>query len=79
MCLIKQGHRSIVASYDLAGLEEHIDTLSGSTDNIELLDQVLAEVDSDDPDVWYPILRERIALRRSVGKRASRELAEMVD
>lgn len=77
MCLIKQGHRSIVASYDLAGMEEYIDTLSGSTDNIELLDQVLAEVETDDPEVWYPILRERIALRRSVGKKAARELADM--
>jgi type IV secretion system protein VirB4 len=77
MCLIKQGHRSIVASYDLTGMEEFLDTLSGSTDNIELLDQVLAELDNDDPDVWYPILRERIALRRSVGKKASRALAEM--
>ena len=79
MCLIKQGHKSIVASYDLAGLDEYIDTLSGSTDNIELLDQVLAEVESEDPDVWYPVWRERIALRRSVGKKASRELADMAD
>lgn len=76
-CLIKQGHRSIVASYDLAGLEEHLDTLSGSTDNIELLDQVLAELDTEDPDVWYPILRERIDLRRSLGRKERRKRAEL--
>jgi len=70
MCLIKQGHRSAVASYDLSGLGEYIDVLSGSTDNIELLDQVLAELETDDPEVWLPVLHERIALRRSLGKRS---------
>lgn len=70
MCLIKQGHRSAVASYDLGNLGEFMDVLSGSTDNVELLDQILAELDNDDPAVWLPILRERIALRRTIGKAA---------
>jgi len=68
MCLIKQGHRSTVASYSLEGLEEFIDILSGSTDNIQLLDQIRAELETDDPQTWLPVLRERIALRRSIGK-----------
>lgn len=76
MCLIKQGHRSAVASYDLGPLGEYIDVLSGSTDNIELLDQVLAELETDDPEIWLPVLHERIALRRSVGKRERRKQAE---
>lgn len=68
--LVKQGHRSALAKLDLKGFGDDLDVLSGSTDNVELLDVIRAEIGSDDPDEWMPVLRERIALRRSIGKAA---------
>lgn len=62
--LVKQGHRSAVARFDLSGMPDMIPLISGSLDNVELLDQIRAEV-SEDPDVWEPILLERIAARRA--------------
>lgn len=67
--LIKQGHQSAVAKLDLAGFDDEMDILSGTTDNVELLDQIRVELGSDDPTVWMPVLKERIALRRMIGRR----------
>lgn len=69
MFLVKQGHQSAIARLDLSGglFDDVLDVLSGSTDNVELLEQIRAEV-GDDPAVWLPIFHERIALRRSVGR-----------
>ncbi|WP_321874486.1 VirB4 family type IV secretion/conjugal transfer ATPase [Burkholderia ubonensis] len=65
--LVKQGQRSAVVKLDLGGLDQILDVLSGSTDNVELLDTIRAEV-GDDPADWLPVFRERLALRRSIGK-----------
>lgn len=62
--LVKQGHRSAIAKFDLAGMPDMIHLISGSLDNVELLDQIRAEV-GDDPEVWEPILLKRIADRRA--------------
>jgi len=40
--------------------------LSGTTDNIELLDGIRAEV-GDDPLAWLPVFHERLAKRRATG------------
>ena len=58
MFLVKQGHRSAVARLDLGGLDDELAILSGTTDNIELLDRVIEE-HGDDPDVWLPIFHSR--------------------
>jgi len=67
--LVKQGHQSAIARLDLGGglFDDVLDVLSGSTDNVELLDQVRAEV-GDDPAAWLPVFHERIAYRKSVGR-----------
>lgn len=62
--LVKQGHRSAVAKFNLAGMPDMIHLISGSLDNVELLDQIRAEV-GDDPELWEPILLQRIANRRA--------------
>ncbi|OPY76827.1 MAG: Type IV secretion system protein virB4 [Syntrophorhabdus sp. PtaU1.Bin153] len=63
MFLVKQGHSGTVASLDLRGFDDELVVLSGSLDNVALLDQIMASV-GDDPDVWLPRLlqqcRERI-------------------
>jgi type IV secretion system protein VirB4 len=62
--LFKQGHESAIVQFDLTGLDEAIWVLSGSTDNVRLLDAVRAEV-GDDPDNWLPVLFQRIRERKA--------------
>ena len=65
--LVKQGHRSAILRYDLSSMPDMLNILSGSLDNVELLDAIRAEV-GDDPDIWEPILQARIAARRQLIK-----------
>ncbi|HDR9078481.1 TPA: VirB4 family type IV secretion/conjugal transfer ATPase [Burkholderia vietnamiensis] len=62
--LVKQGHRSAIGRLDLAGLGDVLDVLSGTTDNVELLDAIRAEV-GDMPKDWLPVFHERLAKRRA--------------
>lgn len=62
--LIKQGHRSVIARFDLKNMPDVLNIISGSLDNVELLDQIREEM-GDDPAVWEPELQRRITSRRS--------------
>lgn len=68
MFLVKQGHRSAVVKFDLGGMTDILNVISGTTDNIELLDQIRKDV-GDDPEVWRPIFHERTSQRRALLKR----------
>ena len=61
--LVKQGHSSAIVQFDLGGMTDLLNVLSGTTDNVALLDQIRAEV-GDDPTDWLPIFHERIAARK---------------
>jgi type IV secretion system protein VirB4 len=63
LMLIKQGHKTAVARLDLRGFNDELVVLSGSADNIALLDEIIQEV-GEDPAVWLPILQERVRRRR---------------
>jgi len=65
--LYKQGHQAVIARLDLSGMDEQLIVLSGSTDNVLLLDDIRAEV-GDEPDVWLPILTRRVAQRKLVAQ-----------
>jgi type IV secretory pathway VirB4 component len=78
MFLIKQGHNSALAHLDLSNardedgnitvsFDDELSILSGSTDNLELLDNLLAEV-GEDPSVWIPLFHERRKARRAASK-----------
>jgi len=56
--LIKQGQASAVAKLNLAGLDDEIAVLSGRTETINLLSDIIEEV-GDDPEVWLPIFHAR--------------------
>jgi type IV secretion system protein VirB4 len=58
-CLIKHGSDSIVAKLDLSGLEDLIPVLSGTAENVRLLQAILSE-HGEEPDVWLPIFRKRV-------------------
>lgn len=56
--LIKQGQKSVVAQLDLAGMDDEISVLSGTTANVELLAEIRKEV-GEDPKDWMPIFQTR--------------------
>ncbi len=53
MFLVKQGHNSVICRLDLGPFKDELKVLSGSTDNILLVEQLRAEL-GDDPDLWLP-------------------------
>jgi type IV secretory pathway VirB4 component len=69
--LVKQGHTSAVAQLNLAGFSRELAILSGSTDNVALLHEVMAEV-GEDPAAWMPVFHARREARLTAQKRAWR-------
>jgi len=74
--LVKQGHRSALVRFNLEDVKDsdgntmlsfsdELAILSGSSDNIELLDQVLQEV-GDVPAHWLPVFHQRRKARKSI-------------
>ncbi|SOO14159.1 VirB4 family type IV secretion/conjugal transfer ATPase [Xanthomonas citri] len=70
MFMVKQGHRSTFAKLDLGHMGDHLAILSGSTDNTELLDDVLGEV-GEDPVIWMPVFHRRRKERTNAGRLAA--------
>jgi len=58
--LVKQDNDGVIARVDLGGMDESIRVLSGRTETILLLDEIIKEV-GDDPDEWLPIFYKRSA------------------
>lgn len=54
LMLIKQGHSSVVCRLDLSGFKQELKVLSGSTDNIILVEDLIAQY-GPDPKVWLPM------------------------
>lgn len=61
--LIKQGGNSTVVTLDLAGLEEYLTILSTSLDDAQIITELVEEF-GEDPAIWYPIFKDRIAARK---------------
>ena len=68
--LCKQGIDSVQCEFDLTGADDMLAVLSSTTDNVDLLDAIRAEV-GDDPDVWLPVLYRRVRERRTQLRRAA--------
>jgi type IV secretion system protein VirB4 len=75
--LVKQGHASSVCQLNLRGMDDALAVISASTDNIEIMHQVLAErareegIESDElrPEQW---LEQFYASRKGSGKSGAR-------
>lgn len=76
--VVKQGHRSALVRFNLEDVRDddgnvvisfsdELAVLSGSSDNTELLDQVIEEV-GEDPADWLPLFHERRKARKTVKK-----------
>lgn len=61
--LVKQEKSSAVAGLNLRGFEQELSILSGSTDNIALLHELIAEV-GEEPEAWLPLFYSRIGARK---------------
>lgn len=56
--LIKQGHNSVVAELDLQGFSDELAVISGTTDNVMLLDNIIAEY-GENPSDWLPVFHQK--------------------
>jgi len=56
--LVKQGNQSVFATLDLHGFNDELAVISGSLDNVAVLNRITAEV-GHDPDVWLPIYQQQ--------------------
>lgn len=65
MFLVKQGTRSSLCKLDLKDMRDVLNIISGSEDNIKLLDEIRVE-HGDDPEVWSPVYLDRIAERKKL-------------
>lgn len=54
LMLIKQGHHSVICRLDLSAFKQELKVLSGSTDNILFVEELIAEY-GPDPSIWLPI------------------------
>jgi len=68
--LIKQGHQSCFAKLDLYGMDDALAVLSGSTENVAILDAVIQEVGTD-PEAWMPLFQQRRAGKKQRTPKAS--------
>ncbi|WP_206956017.1 VirB4 family type IV secretion/conjugal transfer ATPase [Trinickia acidisoli] len=62
--LVKQGHRSALVGLDLSKMDDVLNVLSGTTDNVALLEEIRAQVGERVED-WLPVFIERLAQRRN--------------
>jgi type IV secretion system protein VirB4 len=62
--LVKQGHSSALCELDLSGLDDFVTVLSGTTDNVALLDEI-RQRSGDDPKDWLPVLLQAVRQRKS--------------
>ena len=59
--LVKQGLNAIVARLNLSGMTNIINVLSGRTDIIVLLNEIIKEY-GNDPEIWLPIFYKRTSI-----------------
>lgn len=65
--LVKQNGKSTLVELDLKGMDEYLDVLSATTDNVEMLDDIRIAV-GDDPKQWLPVFRQRLEERRAYAR-----------
>jgi type IV secretion system protein VirB4 len=68
--LVKQGHSSAICELDLSGLDDFVEVLSATTDNVALLDDIRATY-GDDACQWLPVLLREVQDRRLQSARGS--------
>lgn len=57
--LYKQGHESMLCKLDLQELRDELRVFSGNKKSVRLLDDILQETGTDNPESWLPVFLER--------------------
>jgi type IV secretion system protein VirB4 len=58
--LVKQGHNAVLCQLNLNGMDDELAVLSGSSDNVEILKELLrSHPRPHDPDAWLPEFHAR--------------------
>ncbi|SAK79368.1 type IV secretion/conjugal transfer ATPase [Caballeronia hypogeia] len=57
--LIRRGNESIKAKFDLSELPEFIPVFSSNDKGVALMDQIIRELGTDDPEQWVPVFMAR--------------------
>lgn len=57
--LIRRGNESIKAKFDLSDMPEFIPVLSSNDKGVALMDEIIRELETDDPEQWVPVFMER--------------------
>ncbi|MFN3496140.1 MAG: hypothetical protein ACK40L_16695, partial [Hydrogenophaga sp.] len=58
--LVKQGHNAVLCQLNLNGMDDELAVLSGSSDNVEILNELLRHhPERDNPDAWLPEFHAR--------------------
>lgn len=55
--LVKQGQNSTVCSLNLRGFDDELSVLSGTIENVNMVENIIATY-GDDPEVWLPIFHQ---------------------
>ncbi len=64
--LVKQGHQSSFATLNLYGFNDEMNVLSGTTDNVALLDNILGYFNGKvSSEIWLPVFYEAIRQRKT--------------
>ncbi|MFT3960909.1 VirB4 family type IV secretion/conjugal transfer ATPase [Propionivibrio sp.] len=70
--LVKQNGKSTLVQLDLKGMDDVLDILSATSDNVEMLDDIRLAV-GDDPARWIPVFRQRLEERRTFTREKKRK------
>lgn len=57
--LIKQGDNAAIATLDLAGFDDELSVLSGTTDNAEIAEELVREY-GEDPNIWLDLYIKQV-------------------
>lgn len=63
--LVKQSRQSAFAKLDLQGFDDEMPFLSGSSEYVELLHEVMSDVGSEAPEAWYQPFVDAVRNRRA--------------
>ena len=61
--IVKQGHESVITGLDLNGFDDELAVISGTTDKVKLVHELVDKVGSN-PDDWLPIYYDTLADKR---------------
>lgn len=57
--LIRRGSESIKAKFDISDMPQFIPVLSSNDKGVALMDEIIRELETDDPEQWVPVFMER--------------------